>query len=136
MQLSTRNKNYCFTANIVAALLGILVICVPHVAHTQNNSPSIDKVKSVYIYNFSKFVRWENPLNKLPSINFCIINAPAISGYLQEIVGQEVQGKPVKVETMENLVRADHCHVVFVREGNAENILLKIARRNEKQADS
>ncbi len=76
------------------------------------------KVKSAFLYNFAKFVKW--PANSPPAsapFTFCTIGDNPLQGTLDEVLqGKTLDGRPLLSRHLEHVTDAKGCQVLFVSE--------------------
>jgi len=99
------------------------------VIYGQSNVPTENQLKSVYLYNFTNFVKW-------PKNTFYDSNTPFIIGVLgdckfidelKEIVKGEKVDKthPIQIKVLQNSDEADICQIVYTTYDD-KNSLLKL----------
>ena len=75
------------------------------------------KVKSAYLFNFVKFVKWPPSAFQGAADPFiiCTLGQNALDGTLEQIVqGKTVDVRPIVVRHVSSLTEAKGCHVLFV----------------------
>lgn len=78
--------------------------------------PSEFQVKAAYLYNFGKFVRWQNDrTGGLNSFDICVLGKDPFGTVLDATVaGETVDGKSIKASRVSSAQDAAHCKVLFV----------------------
>ncbi|MDX1295097.1 MAG: YfiR family protein [Sulfurimonadaceae bacterium] len=73
------------------------------------------KVKSAYLYNFTKFVSWPDRSNG--PVTVCVIGAPKVAKLLEELASR--QGGKFKVITSPE-ADLSRCHILYIARGSAD----------------
>jgi YfiR/HmsC-like len=85
--------------------------------------PTEDDVKAVYLFNFSRFVRYPAGDPAAPSFDICLVGRNGIATALQSTVSKEtVGGHPVRILQMERAVDARACAIVYLGPSEASHI--------------
>lgn len=75
------------------------------------------KVKSAFLYNFAKFVKWPSnpPLTPAAPFTFCTVGNNALQGTLDEVLqGKTLDDHPLVSRRLERISEARICQVLFV----------------------
>ena len=75
------------------------------------------QVKSVFLYNFSHFVEWQNDIFNSPTDPFIIgiIGEDPFGNYINETVrGEKVLGHNIIVQRYANIKEAKYCHILYL----------------------
>ncbi|WP_051283780.1 YfiR family protein [Desulforegula conservatrix] len=70
-------------------------------------------VKAAFLYNFIKFVSWENEQTP-DSVNICAFGDPEFIRDLKTIEGKKAHEKNISVTEMESLNNSIQCNVLFI----------------------
>lgn len=70
-------------------------------------------VKAAFLYNFIKFVTWENEKN-IDQISICAFGDAELLKDLKSIEGKKAHEKIISVVEMESLNKAIKCNVLFI----------------------
>src|SRR5205085_544825 len=102
----------------------------------QTNPSVEDKVKAVFLYNFTRFIDW-------PDTSFSSKDAPLIIGiigndrfgtYLVDVVrGEKVDMHPIIVKHFSEVSEINSCHILYINsdeEGMVKSILDSLAGRS------
>jgi hypothetical protein len=116
--------------SIVIALLLLLFAPAPGKAAP----PPINeqKVKTAFIYNFSRFTQWpevEFPGGKL---SLCIIGIDSLATEIDTLAGKDVQGHTIEVRMVQALNDIDGCHIAYIsysESGNLQTVLDKLRHK-------
>lgn len=71
------------------------------------------KVKTAYIYNFSKYTTWPPSPNGAP-LNICLLGAETLAKQLVALEGRQVQSRTISVKTLSPLQSTAKCEVLFI----------------------
>ncbi len=80
-----------------------------------------EKIKVGYLYNFTKFVTWVDDNSE--SFNLCVLGNDPFSELIDPIEQQSVQGRPIKLFRLSNLLgpkKQPHCHILYVSSSNKD----------------
>lgn len=123
---------------IAIAALVLAALALPATAAWSQRSETQSEyaVKSVFLYNFCRFIEW-------PRDAFTAPNAPIVIGIIGEdpfasllsdaIQGEAVRGRPIRMEHYRRPAEIGRCHLLFVSgsdAGNVDDILGAVAGRN------
>ncbi len=97
---------------------GVLIICLfTSISIAQNSSSNAEKIKAVFIFNFTQFVDW-------PSSSFSSPEAPFIIGiagknlfgsYLEEtVMGEKVGTHPIIIKYFDEEKEITNCHILYI----------------------
>ena len=101
-----------WTLFCLACLLFSQLLCA-------NDSSVEYKIKSGYLYNFTKFVTW--PEDNANTFNLCILGVDPFGQLIDPIEQRSAFGRPIKLfrfHTIDNINDTNnvslHCHILFV----------------------
>ena len=86
------------------------------ITHAQNRLSEYD-VKSAYLFNFGKFVRFASAdeIGKRQSFDICLVGEDPFGHTLDELTANELlDGKPVRVVRLKTVTEARGCAIVYV----------------------
>ena len=91
---------------------------------TAAGSPTEDQLKAVFIYNFPGFIYTADSDRTTDKyFDFCISGATPISELLVFTVeDQQVTGKQGRVIQLQDMERADQCHLLFISNSSREKM--------------
>lgn len=105
---SRRTRHLCF---VFGALVCILQgwLC----AQAQEHATEA-QVKSAYLYNFGKFVRWRASA-ETESFDICVLGRnPFGSALSNTVAGERIDGKNIVVRNVLGLEGISHCKILFI----------------------
>ncbi len=95
--------------------------------------PAEYQVKAAFVYNFIKFVDWPQNGTALPAaMRICIIGTLPDAASFESLAGEEVRGRRISVQFVQDLVDIRHCDVLFVtasQTGRLPDIIRSLDRR-------
>jgi len=112
-------------ATAAYAALG-LALLLSAAAAAQRNDPTPvpeEDIKSVFLYNFSRFVRWPDGALGPPStpLRIGVLNTAAFEKSFQRLAGKTAQGRPVVFVHCRRIEELRQCAIVYL---NARDDLL------------
>jgi hypothetical protein len=121
-------KPFNFTFKIfhsgVKGLLCFLVICFTDAnAQSERKLPE-NKLKAVFLYNFTRFVDWpvEAFANASSPFVIGIVGGDPFGNYMEETVtGENINGHPIVIRRFENAV-IENCHILYINSGSSDFI--------------
>lgn len=81
--------------------------------------------KAAFIYNFTKFVEWEeNALNSSSTFNIGVLGDSPIISPLQDLSSnKKINNKKINIIKYNNVNDIKNCHILFIPEGTSSEIL-------------
>ena len=96
-----------------------------HHLKAQTAPQSEDKVKAVFLYNFTRFIDWPSSAfasNEQP-FKIGIMGEDPFGIYLEEAIRNEkYSGRPIIIEKFENAKDIKDCHMIFINTKNQKEI--------------
>jgi hypothetical protein len=85
--------------------------------------------KAAFIYNFTKFVEWEeNSLNNASSFNIGVLGDSPIISPLQDLAAnKKINNKKINVIKFNSVSDIKNCHILFIPEGTPAEMLRESA---------
>jgi hypothetical protein len=102
--------------HVVALLISIVLVFIPlpGVMSAQPSGPSQVDVEAVYLFNFTKFVRWPVGHDGEP-LYICIAGEKAYADSAAKIVAGELIGtRPLAVRTVQKSDEIADCNILFI----------------------
>jgi uncharacterized protein DUF4154 len=108
--ISIRARQRC----LLLVLTSFLALALADSAAQQH--PSEFQIKAAYLYNFGKFVRWQNDRpERVNSFDICVLGKDPFGPVLDATVaGETIDGKAIKASRLTSAQEATHCKVLFV----------------------
>lgn len=94
---------------VIFALL-LAALAVPAQAEVSSEA----EIKAAYLYNFTRFVEWEE-LPETSELSLCVLDDREFWDALQPISGRSAQGRTISLSLIEQFDRPESCQVLFVR---------------------
>lgn len=124
-------------------LLCGLTACLAQPVAAQSPSPTVDRIKTAYVYNFAKFVEFSADEK---NIRMCVPGRDDLGGTMLSLNRRMAQGREILVRKEVPLEQLKDCHMVFVSEtearmlpsvvrqlGNAQVLLVSDGRQAVEQ---
>lgn len=103
----------------------LLLLFVLAALHIKGGQPDpADKLKAVYIYNFTKFIEWPSNSFSSPSSPFVIgvYGNNNLTTYLEEaVLTERVLGHPITVKVVQTKTDIEKCHILYIGETTDAN---------------
>jgi hypothetical protein len=109
----------------LATWLALAALCSANLLHSQAPQPSEYRVKSVYLFNFGKFVQWprNTPAVVSPTFIVCVLGEDPFGPVLDMILENEtIDGKPAAAKRIARAAEASDCRIVFVSSSEARRL--------------
>ena len=102
---------------IVCCLLTVWLLSAPVYAMANDTQVSEYRVKTAFLYNFSRFVTWpEATLQDHPEFTLCVIGTDPFGTQLDSLTGKTVQDNTLVVRRLSSLAMVDDCQLVYIGE--------------------
>jgi hypothetical protein len=114
---------------IVRYLLAALLLSVPALAVADEAKISEYRVKSAFLYNFSRFVTWpEATLQGRTEFSLCVIGTDPFGAQLDKLTGKSVHNHTLVVKRLNSHTMVDDCQLVYIGEDTRLTDILLIVR--------
>lgn len=111
-------------AGLLTRALAVLLMLIPaHEAFAQK--PTESDVKAAYLFNFGKFLRWNDPaeMAKHGSFDICVLGRDDFHGALERLTANEQQnGLPERKVLLSSAVAARECAILFLSASELERV--------------
>jgi hypothetical protein len=95
-------------------IIGVFLVCTASLAVADDSV--IDKIKSVYIYNFISFIQWPEPKVEMTEYQLCVIADSGLINKLKSVVVNEtMNGLPLVVLPLTDKALIVGCHLLYVQ---------------------
>jgi hypothetical protein len=100
---------------LLPVFLFLLSLIAP-TALAEEVHPTESQVEAAYLYNFGKFVKWEDERSsRSGSREICVLGKDPFGGVLDSTVaGESIDGKKITVSRPANLQDTSQCSILFV----------------------
>ena len=110
-------------------LLAVLLLSAPAHAVADETQISEYRVKSAFLYNFSRFVTWpEATLQDRTEFSLCIIGTDPFGAQLDKLTGKAVHNRTLVIRRLSSLAVVDDCHLVYIGEDTTTTDILLLVR--------
>jgi hypothetical protein len=77
--------------------------------------PTESQVKAAYLYNFGKFVRWQDQSPSTASIQICVLGKDPFGTVLDSTVaGESIEGRKIIVKRVVKVQDAATCNILYI----------------------
>jgi hypothetical protein len=92
-----------------------------------SQASNVYKVQSLFLYNFSKHVKWENSANEIFTIGV-YGNSVAYAEIKKNLGSKSIWGKNIKVVEINSTQGLSDCHLAYMPKSNKKKILAFIGK--------
>lgn len=92
-------------------LAGGLLLFVTHTSSAQSDENLENKIKTAYLYNFTKFIEW--PEKPGTTFNLCVIGATPLKPILASLENKSVLDKPIRIHYYDSVHQLSNCHIAY-----------------------
>jgi len=118
----------------LCAVVVLLAVSAAIAAPSDQSKPTEYAVKSAYLYNFGKFVKWpaDSKPGKNPAFSICVLGQDPFGNTLDATVeGETISGKPAVVKRISSLRDASSCNILYVAPSEAYRLAEVLAAVKE-----
>jgi hypothetical protein len=101
-----------FRTTLISVLTYVLTLSVT--LCSQVKTPNEYDVKSAYLYNFGKFVRWPANQPTTDSFSICVLGEDPFGGALNTLSKETLDGKSVSAKRITQPEDAGSCRIIFI----------------------
>lgn len=114
---------------IVRCLLATLLLSAPALALADESQISEYRVKSAFLYNFSRFVTWPDAtLQDRTEFSLCVMGTDPFGAQLDKLTGKTVHNNTLVVRRLKSLAMVDDCQLVYIGEDTTRADVLLLVR--------
>jgi hypothetical protein len=109
----TRAANFLHCS--LALVITWILIAAPCL-HAQKSGPTENEIKSAYLYNFGKFVKWPPKATSVAEFfTICVLGDDTFGSTLETTIAREsINGKRVLVKRLAKPQETTNCHILFI----------------------
>jgi len=124
------NAEHRFHNLVVPGMLVWVVLAGMLLPLTAGASDLETKIKTAYIYNFTKFIDWPADEGKSASEPFriCVIGSDPIRTTLGELTNREAKGRPIRVVRIKDPSGLSSCHLLYISRSEEAQLALILQR--------
>ena len=109
---------------LVRGLLAAWLLSVPATAMAEETQVSEYRVKSAFLYNFSRFVTWpEATLQDRTEFSLCVIGSDPFGTQLDTLIGKTVHSHTLVIRRLNSLAMVDDCQLVYIAGDGAADFI-------------
>lgn len=115
---------------VMPGMLILVVLAGMLLPQTAGASDLEIKIKTAYIYNFTKFIDWPADEGKPASETFriCVIGSDPIRTTLGELTNREAKGRPIRVVRIKDLTALSSCHLLYISRSEEPQLAMILQR--------
>lgn len=125
-----RNKihhQFYWQQKLPGIVLSILVFFAP--ASQAQNAASPAQVKAALVYNFMKYAEWPSDTGHGP-LTLCIAYPDRlVTAAFAAVHGRTIDTRPVQVHTLQNGSNTAQCHLIYIHDGRAPELLQELSTK-------
>ncbi len=105
-----------FRTERLVVIAALLFFGIAATVRAQEAHPTESQVKAAYLYNFGKFVTWQDEqVANAPSIEICVLGRDPFGSILDSTVaGESIDGRKITVERPSTIQEAAPCGILFI----------------------
>lgn len=104
-------KPNALPARLIALAGCFLLLLAYHSGMAQGDDNIEFKIKTAYLYNFTKFIVW--PEKTGSSFNLCVIGETPIKSMLSSLESKMVLDKPIRIRYFDSITQISDCHIAY-----------------------
>jgi hypothetical protein len=114
------------TQSILLLLLSLVLIPEVTASAYAGDYSTEYKIKAAYLYNFTKFVTWPEPisLGTTQTITICIVGKNPFGSFLEPLTLMEYKNTTLTVETIEDIdaLEKKNCQILFISDSEKATV--------------
>ena len=96
-------------------LLGVVFFLLTALYSHADTAPVDEyKVKTGYLFNFTKFITWSD--SNINTFNICILGHDPFGEFIDPIEQRTAFNRPIKLFRLNSIDKRLHCHIIYVSE--------------------
>lgn len=104
-------------------LIGVtIVMALVGISEAFSQATNLYKIQSLFLYNFSKHVKWENSGNETFTIGV-YGNTTAFTEIKKNLESKIIWGKNIKIVEIGSIQEMSNCHMAYMPKSNKKKIL-------------
>jgi hypothetical protein len=117
--MGKRIKKYYISKSL---LIIVVFMTLGGMAEAYAQATSVYRIQSLFIYNFTKHVKWKNSVNESFTVGV-FGNTLAFKEVKQNLEGKKAWGKNIIIIELESTQESINCHLVYLPKSNKKKIL-------------
>lgn len=101
--------NHLYTQ--LTILTGLVVLLVSPICRAQSDENLEYKIKTAYLYNFTKFIEW--PAKSSATFNICIMGNTPLKAFLPSLEAKSALDKPIRIHYYDSVQQASNCDIAY-----------------------
>ena len=102
---------------ILRCLTAAYLLCIGNPASADEAQVSEYRVKTAFLYNFSRFVTWPAiAMHERTEFSLCVIGSDPFGEQLDKLTGKTVHSRTLVVNRLSSIAMLDSCHLLYISE--------------------
>ena len=102
---------------ILRCLTAAYLLCIGNPASADEAQVSEYRVKTAFLYNFSRFVTWPAiAMHERTEFSLCVIGSDPFGEQLDKLAGKTVHSRTLVVNRLSSIAMLDSCHLLYISE--------------------
>ena len=112
-----------FNRRGILVLMALVLLVGAPIADGQKSPAHTEfEVKAAFLYHFAKFVEWPEAAASKTAFEVCIVGDDPFGKAFEPFLGQEVQGRRLKIIRHPNAVDIPRCQILFVSASHKDHV--------------
>lgn len=114
---------------ILRCLTAAYLLCLGMPASADEARVSEYRVKTAFLYNFSRFVTWPAvAMHERSEFSLCVIGSDPFGEQLDKLAGKTVHSRTLVVNRLSSIAMLDSCHLLYISEDAEPVKVLSVVR--------
>lgn len=111
-----RQKDKSVGKVILCTFLNTIAVVLLCFGSSQSRAESVSEaqLKTIYLFNFSRFVQWPEPKKDLKIFQFCTYPKNPFGETLHQLEKRTIKTKPVQINELSSVNDIKSCHAVYI----------------------
>ena len=102
---------------ILRCLTAAYLLCIGNPSSADEAQVSEYRVKTAFLYNFSRFVTWPAiAMHERTEFSLCVIGSDPFGEQLDKLTGKTVHSRTLVVNRLSSIAMLDSCHLLYISE--------------------
>jgi hypothetical protein len=104
-----------YSGKLIATMAALMLLCATVTGKTEQAQQTEYRIKTAFLYNFSRFVVWpESVISARSEFSLCTLGETLFEEQLDTLIGKTVHNKAIVVKHYSRLQEVLHCQLVFI----------------------
>ena len=87
-----------------------------------------DRIKSLFIYNFTKYIDWPSDYKSGPFIIAVYGNTPVYKQLAESLAARKVSAQSIEVKNFNSVDEIQKCHIMYVASSSTKNLAAIVSK--------